>query len=563
MRYILAYFALMLCLSGLSLLWAGEAYGFLLLLIAAALIYVLVRMERARRRERRYGRYAEAIEGYEKRFTDAERELESKLPADALDSPPLLELLSAYEHDTTDADKVRSDYAHLRQRFLAWQEEFERMRALSEAGAVGLPEEFAEQYEQLAKRLTDLTADVKHLESRAAEIDQETEDPLDQIARAALKLEQAKATCSHRFAGKIPAELASQLVAGDEKLGQARAAIAKGAERPLDATRLSQEVCALAASVEATAGKLVEAPAGIDTDCTRLDIELSSVKAKLGTAAESYSPSCLVEIKGCAGEAEESLKRARGLLANSSTSTADVSLAEAREALVRAQVLVKRIEDHLNSLEQASLNARGEVERAELEIDKAWANVTASSDSAAETERAERVATRARELAAQARAELQQPKPDWFRVTGLAERAVQMAPELGAVSRPRTAPVAGTRPDVEAARARAEATLAEVRPIVAEADGLRGEDNMARVCLEHAQQTYDDAVADQAQLAGADDPDTAAKTAIDRFRLAEESAGAAREHAVALRERAATRPSDKVAARSLWGAIGRRPFAPE
>ena len=86
---------------------------------------------------------------------------------------------------------------------------------------------------------------------------------------------------------------------------------------------------------------------------------------------------------------------------------------------------------------------------------------------------------------------------------------------------------------------------------------------MARVCLEHAQQTYDDAVADQAQLAGADDPDTAAKTAIDRFRLAEESAGAAREHAVALRERAATRPSDKVAARSLWGAIGRRPFAPE
>jgi hypothetical protein len=560
MRYILAYFALMLCLSGLSLLWAGEPYGFLLLLIAAALIYVLVRMERSRRRERRYGRYGEAIEGYEKRFTDAERELESKLPENALDSPPLLELLSAYEHDPTDADKVRSEYAHLRQRFLDWREEFERMRALSEAGAVGLPEEFAEQYERLAERLTDLIADVKRLESRAAEIDQETEDPLDQIARAALKLEQAKATCAHRFAGKIPAELTSQLVAGDEKLGQARAAIAKGAERPLDATRLSRDVCALAASVEAKAGKLVEAPAGIDTDCTRLEIELSSRKAKLETAAESYSPSCLVEIKGCAGEAEESLKRARGLLA--SGFTADVSLAEAREALARAQVLVKRIEDHLNSLEQASLNARGDVERAELEIDKAWASVTASSDSAAETERAERVATRARELAAQARAELQQPKPDWFRVTALAERAVQMAQELGAVSRPLTAPVASTRPDVEAARSRAEATLAEVRPIVAEADGLRGEDNMARVCLEHAQQTYDDAVAAQARLAGADDPDTAAKTAIDRFRLAEESAGAAREHAVSLRERAATRPSDKVAARSLWG-IGRRPFAPE
>ena len=53
MRYILAYFALMLGLSGLSLLWAGKAYGFVLVLISALLIYVLARMERTRRRERR------------------------------------------------------------------------------------------------------------------------------------------------------------------------------------------------------------------------------------------------------------------------------------------------------------------------------------------------------------------------------------------------------------------------------------------------------------------------------------------------------------------------------
>ena len=562
MRYILAYFALVLGLSGLSLLWAGKAYGFLLLLVAAALIYVLVRMERTRRRERRYGGYGEAIEGYERRFTDAERELESKLPENALDSPALLELLSAYEHDPTDADRVRSEYADLRQRFLDWREECKRMRALSEAGAVGLPKEFAEHYEQLAQQLTDLIADVKRLEARAAEIDQETEDPLDQIARAALKLEQAKATCTHRFTGKIPSELTSQLLAGDEKLGQARVAIAKGAERPLDATRLSREAFALAASVEATAGELVEAPAGIETDCARLELELKGVKAKLETAAASYSPSCLVEIKGCAAEAEESTKRVRALAASSCASRRDVSLAEAREAHTRARVLVKRIEDHLTALEQASLNARRDVELAELEIDKAWASVTTSSDSAAETERAERVATRARELAAQARAELQQPEPDWFRVTALAEHVVQMAQELGAVSRPRIAPARSVRPDVETARAHAEATLAEVRPIVAEADGLRGEDNMARVCLEHAQQAYDDAVAAQSGRAGAHDPDVAARTAIDGFRLAAESASAAREHAVGLRERAATRPAGKAVARSLWGAIG-RPYAPE
>ena len=85
MRYILAYFALMLGLSGLPLLWAGNAYGFIVLLIAAALIYVLVRMERMRRRERRYGGYGEAIEGYEQRFADAERTLESKLLEKATD----------------------------------------------------------------------------------------------------------------------------------------------------------------------------------------------------------------------------------------------------------------------------------------------------------------------------------------------------------------------------------------------------------------------------------------------------------------------------------------------
>ncbi len=80
MRYILAYFALMLGLSGLSLLWAGNAYGFVLIPISAALIYVLVRMERMRRRERRYGGYGEAIEGYELRFSDEQRALEAKLP---------------------------------------------------------------------------------------------------------------------------------------------------------------------------------------------------------------------------------------------------------------------------------------------------------------------------------------------------------------------------------------------------------------------------------------------------------------------------------------------------
>lgn len=550
MRYILAYFALMLGLSGLSLLWAGEAYGFVFLLIAAALIYMLVRMERTRRRERRYGGYGIAIEGYEKRFTEAERELESKLPTDELDSPPVLELLSAYEHDSADADNVRTEYAQLRRRFREWQEEFERMRALSEAGAVGLPKEFAEQYEQLAEQLRELTADVKRLESRAEEVDHDTEDPLDQIARAALKLEEAKATCAHRFAGKVPPELASRLAEGDDKLAQARAAIAKGAERPLDATRLSHEVYALAVSAEESAGKLREEPAWLESECTRLEGEVSGAKARLEAAAQTCAPACLLEIKGFDVEADESIRRARTLIAGP---IGDISLVQAKEAVARAQLLVKRIEDHLAGLEQASLNGRRGVEQAELEIDKAWASATASSESAGERERAERIAARARELAAEARTELQQPQPDWFRVSALADRAAQLAHELGVVGGTSEAstPVRSVPPDVQAARARAGATLDEIRPIVAETDGLLGEDNMARIYLEHAEEAYQNALTTQSREA-----------AMEGFRLAEESASAAHDHAIGLRARAERKPMGKTAGNLLWGAFG-RPAAPE
>jgi hypothetical protein len=250
MRYILAYFALMLGLSGLSLLWAGNAYGFVLLLVAALLIYVLVRMERMRRRDRRYGGYGTAIDGYEQRFTDAERTLESKLPENALDNPALVELLSAYEHDADDTEAIRRLYAQLQERFTAWRDEFEHLHALNEAGAVGLPERFADRYDELDRQLSQLLADVKRLETRAAAVDRALEDPLGHIAEGALMLEQAEATCARAFGGTIPEELSAKLKLGREKLAGARDAIAAGAERPLDAVRLAQEVCALARAVQ-------------------------------------------------------------------------------------------------------------------------------------------------------------------------------------------------------------------------------------------------------------------------------------------------------------------------
>ena len=144
-----------------------------------------------------------------------------------------------------------------------------------------------------------------------------------------------------------------------------------------------------------------------------------------------------------------------------------------------------------------------------------------------------------RELAAEARSELQQPQPDWLRVKELAERALKLSQD-GA------APVPVVRPDVEVARARAEATLAEVRPIVAAADDLRGEDNMARVYLEHAQQSYDAAVAAPS-----------AEAAIDGFRVAVESANAAHDHAIGMRAGGRSKLPTTRKGNLLWGAFGR------
>jgi hypothetical protein len=253
-RYILAYFALMLGLSGLSLIWVGRAEGFLLVLIAGILVYILVRMEQARRRERRYGGYDAAIEGYERHFGEAERALEARLPDDALESPAMLELLSGAGDDADDAESLRGQYAQLQHRFRDWRQEFASLHEQNVTGAFGLPDEFAERYAELDRRLTQLLADVRSLDERAEVVRDETDDPLARIAEGALKLEEAKAKCARRFGERLPEAVAEKLALAATRLADARAAIAAGAERPLEAVRLADEASALARAAEAATG---------------------------------------------------------------------------------------------------------------------------------------------------------------------------------------------------------------------------------------------------------------------------------------------------------------------
>ncbi len=162
----------------------------------------------------------------------------------------MLELLSAYENDADETEAVRRLYEQLRQRFSDWCDDFARLHALNESGAVGLPEKFAERYDELDRQLSRLLADVERLEARAETMRRELEDPLDHIAEGALMLEKAEASCARRFGSRIPEELSATLKLARQTVAEARTAIAGGAERPLDAVRLAQEVSALARAVQ-------------------------------------------------------------------------------------------------------------------------------------------------------------------------------------------------------------------------------------------------------------------------------------------------------------------------
>jgi hypothetical protein len=553
MRYILGYFALILGLSGLELLIAGEPLGFFLILAAAALIYWLIKVERDRRRERRYGQYGPAIEGYEKHFASASEALEAKLPQDALDNPALLELLSGEDSDRSEA--IRAEYARLRERFHAWQEDFERMRQQSEAGAIGLPGPFAEHYERLDRELSELLDEVERLEARAAEARGFGDNPLEEIARAALKLEQATSMCRAAFAGAVPAALAADLAQGAETLEHARGELKKGAERPLVAARLGREAYALAEGVIRRAHELIEQPRDasmergeLDRMCRRLADDVAAAKAKLDLASGHYAPACVQAIGGLDASAQQAVDHARALVASPTATAEAFRLEEARESLQRAAELVGRIESHLVALEQAVAQAPALVEEAELETDRAWANATAS---AGVEGGANLIVARGRELAADARAELGQTRPDWFRAMSLANRSLEVVRELVPARESHVPVSAAPNERVESARRAAEAALAEVSPLVSSVEARAGAENMASLCLERGEFAYSKGLALQKEIAGAQDPDAVARAAMETFQLAIDAAGAAEEHAVHLRgPRGGSNPSPR------WGRFG-------
>jgi hypothetical protein len=423
------------------------------------------------------------------------------------------------------------------------------MQEQREADAVGLPGPFTENYERLDRELSGLLEEVSRLDARAAQAKSFGANPLEEIARAALELEQAASLCRASFAGEVPAELAADLARGNEKLEQARGGLRKGAERPLASARLAREAHALAGGVSRRARELAERPreagqrrAELDGEAKRVTERVSAAKAKLDLASAHYAPACLQPVEGLDAGADQALDHARSQIGSGDASL----LGEAHGSLERAAELAARIESHLADLEDAAANAHPLVERAELAIDRAWA---ANRASGAVDAAKDQIVTRASELAKKARAELAEPRPDWLHATSLAKRSLELVGELTAAPEV-PAPAVSSGGAVEGARSAAESAVAQVVPLVGAAAERTGGDNMAVLYLERARTAYADGVEHQAGIAGGPDPGDATRAALESFRIAVEAAKAAEEHALLLGGGTTPRPTPR------WGRFG-------
>jgi antitoxin (DNA-binding transcriptional repressor) of toxin-antitoxin stability system len=268
----------------------------------------------------------------------------------------------------------------------------------------------------------------------------------------------------------------------------------------------------------------------LEADAKRLADQVLSTKSKLDLAADHYAPSCLQPIEGLDAGAGQALDQARSLIASGASPDDDDRRAEAPESLRRATELVGRIEDHLSKLERAALTAPALVEQAELAIDRAWAGDRSSGEVDAGRDQ---IVARAQELAKEARTQLGVAQPDWFHVSSLAKRALEMVSDLAPVGQANNV-LAPSGAGVESARQAAETALAEVVVLVNSVEQRAGASNMAALCLERGHSAYSEGVELQRQIAGAEDPDAITDSAVESFRLAVTAANAAEEHAFQL-----------------------------
>ena len=470
--------------------------------------------------------------------------LSRDLPDDPLDSPLVVALADLYDHEPPDErERLDQEYHEQRERLVTCRSALER----------------GESEELLRREVDGVEAYVSGLRATAARAG---DDPVGAALGATGEASDALAAArveAGAVEGAAAGELDERLADAEPKLRTAQGAFAKGAERPLLALRLADEVERTAAEVLGRARRLRGLPDELerrlhefDRAAVRLDRELARVKEDFRTASQQYAPSCWTEVRGVGASAAQSAERARryrsAAAAKIQTSAAEAKeeLDEAFRALERAQALAAKISDHLSRLEEASLTARERVSAAERAIEAGWAANGDRDDDA--------VFGRSRELVSQARAELEQSRPDWL-------RAVELAASARGLVQPREAEIVDTQVADGGLETRARAK--EVRDD-AWAHGLVSDDveTTVRPLLDEVEHLYRRAVEMDAAPRDGDGRARDAE-ALEAYRLAERRARQVRAEiadvyagSIARRSRRSETPAPSSEAELLvWGAV--------
>jgi hypothetical protein len=466
---------------------------------------------------------------YARRFDGAERRLANAFPEDPLENDALVAVLALYLHEPAEARAtVEDDYRAWREEFLAWRQSVGLLGSPQglDAGDLGVWLETARELDAGLSAVETYRADV---ESRADAAEGIAERALERLARAGDAIGAASAPSASITDAQSARALSEALADAEAKYREAWSAIEKGKERPVTAIRLADDAAALAEDVQRRAARLNSLPAEVasslrelETSIGALTTDLVRVRAEFETAASSYAPSCWREIGGVGQAAEQDLERARrlhesaGRLALSGDleqlEAAARELDEAGRAVDDATRLRQAIGRHLEKLETAAVEAREDVLRAELEIDRAWAGIHERGDGGGENE----LLRRATDLLQRARDGLAQPQPDWLAIVELADRGSRLAREARAVPSRAMAGLDSLRIALEDAKVRAKDSRdsawaqAIVKP--ATADG-------APSLLEATEESYQAALRLEASLGEAPDEDSL-ETALAAFEAA-------------------------------------------
>ena len=492
---------------------------------------------------------AARVETTERRLGARAAALVQRLPADPLELPWMVDLEYAYRDDPSQRERLESPYVETRSAAFAARDELERVtrdrRAVPTDAAILLAD-----LDRIASTLGELEATAAGFENRAAESRILADAAPETLSRAEAALERARK-------GRAGATQASAEGGGDALVDAAAAIDAARTllpDNPLRAAELAHAADRAAAAVARRTTEVAERPArlrALETDLAesapRLKCDLAALAAALADARKRYGEPVVAEIDAALAAATAAQRDGEALLASARarTAPADCALADeddlegAGDRLGRSTDLLRRGHEQLGALATAALSARGEIERAEAEVDLAWAELeTAASRDPGRTA----VVARARELTAEARGALAVEHPDWRRAASLAARARELL--AGAEPSASTA-VAATNPAAAAERAKDARDEAWAWVLAAAND-----DPAARALVEDAESAYQDAV--QASAADGGEANAATVAAFTHAeKLAELALARASERRSALVPPAAPDGADPV------GVLGR------